>query len=471
MPPKLPDPEPPPAPEETFAFTDEPPPPRQRSRPAPPGASKKWVLVVGIVCGGIAACVAFFLARGLVTTLLGGGANIADADWQEVAPPDAKFRVLMPGSPRQETRAVGTTTLQQYTVDRGGGRISFMVLFGHLSDGDVRAVPWEGRFDLALNGMLAEAPGSRLKSQKALTLDGHPGREFVVDVPSKGTAVTHIYGVRQGGRNLYLVLGAAGPDYEPDAPPVAKFFGSLRLERASPAALAAQLAAAAPRMRVDLIADLKKHGDAARVAVPTLVEVVKDTRDFFAGEAAAELLGDLGPAAAPAVPALTAVLKQQHPRKLADDNGTLRLSVAAALVRINPKDAFAREVLRDCTKDPNVAVRVMALGEFVKLDPAGNAADLDEIIRVWQTGTWERSNAADVLKKLGPLAAKAVPVLTKALRDNNLERRDSAVEVLEGLGPTARAALPALRALDVPGSPEEFRDAVRRACRKIEAAP
>ena len=125
----------------------------------------------------------------------------------------------------------------------------------------------------------------------------------------------------------------------------------------------------------------------------------------------------------------------------------------------------------DCTKDPNAAVRVEALGALVRLDPAGNAADLDELLRVWQTGTWERSNAADALKKLGPLAAKAVPVLTEAVRGQDDGRRRSAVEVLGALGPTARGALPALRALDGPRSPDDLRQAVREACRKIETAP
>jgi HEAT repeat protein len=425
------------------------------------------VLALGLVAGAIAFGVAFALSRGLVTNLLRGD-KIADADWQEVAPPGEKFRILMPGSPRQEQKTAGTTSLQQYTVERDRGRISFVLLFGNLTDADLRAIPWERRFQLALQLMLGAEAGARLKSEKALTLDGHVGREFVVEIPKKGNALTRIYGVRQGGRNLYLTLIAAGPDYGPESPPVAKFFDSLRLEKESPAQIGKQLAEAPAGKRVELVAELRKKGAAAQEAVPVLTEVVKDTRDYMACIAAAELLGDLGPAAAPAVPALAAVLKTQHPRKTAADNGNIRVQVAGALARIDPKDAFAREVLRDCTKDPNGSVRITAHYYLLKLDPAGNAADLDELIRIWQAGGWERDDAAKALGKLGPQAAKAVPVLIEAVGGKDDPRRRSAISLLGALGPSARDALPALRALDAPPSPEDLRQAVRDACKKIE---
>jgi hypothetical protein len=318
--------------------------------------------------------------------------------------------------------------------------------------------------------MLSADRDARLKEQKPLTLENNPGREFVIEVPGKGTLVAHVYGLRLGGGNVYLALMAAGPDYGPASPPVVKFFESLRLEHESPADVAKQLATAPPGRKLELIADLKKRGPAAREALPTLTEIVKDTRDYMACMAAADVLGDLGPAAAPAAPALTAVLRANEVRKPGPDNGNLRLHLAAALVRIDPKDALARKILRDCTKDPNASVRVAALAGLVRLDPAGNAADLDEILGVWQHGTWERDDAARALKQLGPLAAKAVPVLTKALRGKLDPLRRSAVDVLGGLGPTARGALPALRALDAPPTPEDLRLAVREACKKIEAA-
>jgi hypothetical protein len=463
-PPPLP--QPVPSPDDNLSFTGAPP-ARGGRKPAPSGKRKKVGLVIGLVAGAIAFAVAFFLVKGLVSGLFGGGA-ITDSDWQQIKPPGEKFQVLMPGSPRKETKQVGNTSLEQYIVERNRGRFAFVLIFGHLTDGEVRATPWQTRFQMALKGILGADAGSRLKAEKALTFDGHPGFEFLVEVPGKGNIVTHIYGIRQGGRNLYLYLAATGADYSPESPPVAKFFNSLQLEKESPAALGGQLAAAPPPRRLEMIAELKKQGAAARQAVPQLAEVVKDTHDYMSSVAAAELLGDLGPAASAAVPTLTAVLKTQHPRKLGPDNGTLRLQLAAALARIDPKDTFAREVLRDCLKDSNAAVGISARYYLVKLDPAGNAADLDEIIHIWQTGGWERSNAAEALKKLGPLAAKAVPVLIEAVRSKDDQRRRSAVDVLGGLGPTAREALPALRALDAPPSPPDLREAVRAACKKIE---
>jgi hypothetical protein len=457
-------------PEENLNFTTEPParrrPPGPRSTPA--GRRKPWVVALALVVGAVAFGLAFFLARGLVTGLLGGG-SISDADWQEVRPAGEKFRVLMPGNPRHESKKVANNTIEQYTVERGG-RITFMLLIAHLSDGEVRAMPWATRFQLGLKGMLSAEAGSRLKAEKTVTLAGNPGMEFIVEVPMKGVAVTRIYGLHQGGRNIYLTIGAAGPDYGPDSPPVAKFFNSLQLDRESPDALGGQLASAPRGKRLELIAELKKQGKEASSATPALAAVVKDTQDYMAAMAAAEVLGEIGPAAAAAVPTLRAVLKTQHPRKLGPDNGNLRLQLAAALVRIDPKDALAREVLQDCKKDSNAVVGINARYYLLKLDPAGNAADLDELVRIWQNGTWERSNAAEALKKLGPLAAKAVPVLTEAVRGKDDPRRRSAIDILGALGPAAREALPALRALDAPPSPEDLRMAVREACRKIEGA-
>jgi HEAT repeat protein len=423
---------------------------------------------VALAVGGVAFGVAFFAARGLVSGLFGGGSSIPDADWQEFAPPGEKFRVLLPGTSKKEVKTVGTTTLEVHIVDRDRGRVSFSVLFGHLSDADLHNISWEGRFQMSMKGMLGAEPDSKLISEKALTLDGNPGREFVIEVGKKGTALSRIYGIRQGRRNLFLTVGAAGPGFGPETPAVVKFFDSLRLEKESPAALAEELAKAPPGRRLELIAEIGKQGKAAQEVVPVLAEIVKDERDYIAGHAAAELLADLGAAAAPAAPVLTAVLQAHHPRKQGPDNGNTRLKVAGALLLINPKDARAREILRECTRDPNDAVRPWAMYYLLKADPASGGGDLVELVNFWRTKSQDRDNAAMALKKLGPLAAGAIPELVKALggKDGPLQR--SAVSVLDGLGPTAKEAVPALRALDRPGTADDLRDAIREACKKIE---
>jgi hypothetical protein len=430
---------------------------------------------VGLVVGGIAFGVAFFLARSLVSGLLGGG-GIAESDWQEVVPQTGRVRILMPGNPKKEIKQVVNNTLESYIVTRDGGRVEFSVYVSQHPDHELQVVPWEQRFQLFLKGLLV-APSSQLKAEKALTLAGNTGREFIVEVPNKGIIVTRSYGVRQGGKNLFVNLSAAGPSFGPETPAVAKFFDSLQLEKEGavqqevPADLPEQLAKAPPGKRTVLISALRKQPDAARKAVPALAEVVKDLRDYLAASDAAELLAELGPAASEAGPALTAVLKTQHPRKLAPDNGNIRLHVAGALARINPKDDFARQVLRDCTKDSNTVVRIGAFSYLVLIDPAGNGADLEALVRIWRTDNLERENAANGLKKLGPLAAKAVPVLVEEVGGKNNELRRSAVEVLGRLGATARPALAALRALDQPGSPDDLRQAVQEACKRIEAGP
>jgi LSD1 subclass zinc finger protein len=216
-------------PDEELNFSKESAAPRKRARRNPDLApQKKWATYLGIGVGAIAAGVAFFFARAAVTSLFGGGAGIADSEWRDFTPPGENFKILMPGTPGQETRAApGNNPMNIYKVDRDRGRISFGVLVGHLTDQDIALTPWPARFQLGQKGMVAGVPGSRLKSEKAVTVDNNPGLEFVIEVPNQGTIVARILGVREATRHSYITLMAAGPNYQETSPEVRKFLGSF----------------------------------------------------------------------------------------------------------------------------------------------------------------------------------------------------------------------------------------------------
>jgi HEAT repeat protein len=184
---------------------------------------------------------------------------------------------------------------------------------------------------------------------------------------------------------------------------------------------------------------LLKFGPAARNALPALVAALRDrgrpaARDVAAdvlsrlgpdavpllGEAlldpqcgarrhVAQYLGDMGPAARPAVPALLRTLQAEDP--------WLRFEAASALMHIDP--------------DAAAAVAVPVLGAL-----------LDR-----EKGAHVRWKAVAVLGQLGPRAQPAVPDLALVLQDEALPMRRSAAVALGNIGPGAGAAAPGLTAL------------------------
>ena len=109
---------------------------------------------------------------------------------------------------------------------------------------------------------------------------------------------------------------------------------------------------------------LRQIGPAAAPAVPALIETLKDT-DPTAKWLAADALGAIGPAAAPAIPALVEVLKDKGANSLA------RAGAASALGAIGPAAIPAlMEVFKDKSADPEV--RTYAADALKAIAPAPN---------------------------------------------------------------------------------------------------
>ncbi len=153
--------------------------------------------------------------------------------------------------------------------------------------------------------------------------------------------------------------------------------------------------------------DLK--GDDREVLKTPRAVLIAALKDTHAGTraAAAETLSHYGPDAVEAVAALTEVVAK-------DSNNYARSYAAIALGRIG-KEAHSS---------------VPTLGEV--LDHKGTALEVREAI-------------IDVLAQFGPMAAPAVPALTKALTDGSLDLRRRAAVTISKIGPEAKGALPTLR--------------------------
>lgn len=174
-------------------------------------------------------------------------------------------------------------------------------------------------------------------------------------------------------------------------------------------------------------------GQAGEEEIPALLEKLKSPDAAVRAESADDLRS-LGPKARPAEAALAALLDDPAPR--------VRMSAAAALLRIAPGSARPLRVLGDGLDHSDAAVRRHATRE---VGLAGGAAaplagrlaallgDADELTRV---------AALQSIATLGPAAAEACDVVTK-----RLDQPDMAADAADALGRIGPAARPALNRL------------------------
>jgi HEAT repeat protein len=155
------------------------------------------------------------------------------------------------------------------------------------------------------------------------------------------------------------------------------------------------------RSAVDALIDLAPHTESIQ---PALRLALKDEVWAVAGDAA-RALGALGKRASPSVTALVKALSHEEPH--------VRIYAAEALASIGPQASVATRDLARAVSDPVPGVR------------------------------WAASEA---LASIGPAAHPAVPQLIEALKDEFLYVRICAAGALGSIGPKAQTALEALRA-------------------------
>jgi HEAT repeat protein len=170
---------------------------------------------------------------------------------------------------------------------------------------------------------------------------------------------------------------------------------------------------------------LAEAGSEAQPAIPALITALKD-QDLYVRRFAAQALGKIGPDAKSAVPALSKALK--------DDKKQVAEAAAEALGKIR---ISATGPLADAVKDK------------------GNE-------------TAVRRKAIEALGAMGSAAKSAVPVLTDALKDREIQIE--AATALGDIGPGAKAAVPALTEASKlkGGKNKAFRKAASDALKKIE---
>jgi HEAT repeat protein/lysophospholipase L1-like esterase len=184
-------------------------------------------------------------------------------------------------------------------------------------------------------------------------------------------------------------------------------------------ALARALDAAEPEVRREALAALRTLGPAAE-SVPALLRALHDPALRWR---VPDVLGELGPAAREAVPALT--------EALADANAAVRWRAAKALGRIGPAARKAAPLLATLTRDPQGNVRAAAVTALVRVEP-----DLGLSLPALRAALGDaegqvRVKASDAIGALGPAARDAVPSLLPLLEDSDVWVRAAAARAVK----------------------------------------
>lgn len=242
--------------------------------------------------------------------------------------------------------------------------------------------------------------------------------------------------------------------------------------------------AAAARLLGDPDAGVR---EAAAVSLARLGDARADLAT--AAEALERALSDEEPEvrrdAIPAARRVGPLAKDVHAR-LADEDASVRLQAAGAVLAAAPGDGEARRALLealdharsdDALADADWACVGGAL-QTIALD-ARDVPTLSTALReIHDCGV--HVHLLRALARLGPAAAPALPSIRLALADQlrcdwgshlvEYPLAPAALAALTAIGPPAAAALPDLRAMLAEGDPEHL-DAVRAAIRAIESPP
>ena len=153
-----------------------------------------------------------------------------DANWREFIPEEGRFSILVPRTPRETTETTKTElgTLDEHTFTVIHGDIAYIVNYGEYPQSFINADHY-AMLDSLRDGAV-ESVGGRLLSERAISINGYPGREIKVKISSSSeTAImqVRIYIVRN---RLYYVYTMA-PETRASSPTIKKFLDSFKLLR------------------------------------------------------------------------------------------------------------------------------------------------------------------------------------------------------------------------------------------------
>lgn len=177
-----------------------------------------------------------------------------------------------------------------------------------------------------------------------------------------------------------------------------------------------------PSVRRDVVEKLGELGPPAREAVPVLETATQD-EDSDVREAASDALARVSPE--DAVKTLVKNLKASQ--------WQVRCGAAQMLGEMGPAARDAIPALKAATRDDDPNVQAAALDALVKLAPGDAVKPLVPKLNAGEPP--ERQIAAQMLGAIGPAAREAIPALQKATQDNDSNVQAAALEALVKVSP------------------------------------
>lgn len=133
------------------------------------------------------------------------GAAQVDPEWKVFTFKEGGFAAAFPKAPAESTQRVKAATGElkvRLYVAEGQGDVSYVVSWTDLPAKEARKGTEQKRLDFAQGGAVSSSRG-KLRSSTKRDLDGHPGRELIIDGPGESSVRVRLYVV---GRRLYQVM-------------------------------------------------------------------------------------------------------------------------------------------------------------------------------------------------------------------------------------------------------------------------
>lgn len=191
---------------------------------------------------------------------------------------------------------------------------------------------------------------------------------------------------------------------------------------------------------------LESMGEAAIIILPELVENLTNPSERVQNVSAA-ILGNIGPKAQPAVPAL---------KEAAESPRYLSFCAAEALWKINRETNIAVRVFSRRVTSANGYVRPIGLGQLAAMGTAAKAAvpaveealhDEDRDVREAAMNALKQidpDRAQEALQSVNREVSTSLSKLIETIRSGSFKDSFSALEAIAVVGPEARAAVPVL---------------------------
>jgi HEAT repeat protein len=262
--------------------------------------------------------------------------------------------------------------------------------------------------------------------------------------------------LKPGGEFIAKALGDIGPDASDAIPALLESIDESASATNLTSARAIGQIGGAPELikaldhkpaRFSVIQALIYAGPAARDAIPRLLEILKTDDRPNVRNSVTWVLRRLGPHASDAVPALVELLEEQ-PASGSD----IRHGAVEALESIGPAARKAVpalvKLIKSAAPDWLRAHAAVALSAIDQDHPLV-LQTMVEILKLTSNSPWiERFRAIQVLEKLGPAAAPAVPLIIRELNEARNSRNSitisAAVMTVGAIGPDASDAVPVL---------------------------